>query len=275
MATSEASSGGQREGGPAAAEDAGDAASWGTPEGRHMIALLWSPPAPAGRGPRQRLSLDQVVEAAMALAGRDGIEGLSMRKVAAALGVGAMSLYTYVPGRDELFELMIDRAWADRGRADPTLPWRAQVEQIADQAWQMYQQHGWLVSSNPARLPLGPHVLDAQEDLYRAIALTGLPEPDVVRIAGAVEGHVFGAARAVVVDARQAAATGVSSDGYWESRASFWGTYYSAERFPTMTRIWEAGGFDLEPDPGADMRFGLAMLLDGVELAVRRRAAAT
>ncbi|WP_231747390.1 TetR/AcrR family transcriptional regulator [Auraticoccus cholistanensis] len=249
-----------------------DPREWGTPEGRHMIELLWNPPGPAGRGPRQRLSLDRVVETAMALAARDGFEALSMRRLAAELGVGAMSLYTYVPGRDELFELMIDRAWGDRGRADPSRPWREQVEQVAEEAWAMYQRHGWLVSANLARLPLGPNVLDAQEDLYRAVALTGLPHPDVVRVTGAVEAHVFGAARAAVVDTRQATATGVSYDGYWESRSSFWGTYYTPERFPTMTAIWESGGFDEVVDNHADMRFGLRMLLDGVELAVRRAA---
>ncbi len=248
-----------------------DVSSWGTPEGRHVIELLWNPPGPTGRGPRQRLSLGQVVEAAMALASRDGFEALSMRRLAAELGVGAMSLYTYVPGREELFELMIDRAWADRGHADRSIGWRRQVEQIADQAWAMYRRHGWLVSANLARLPLGPHVLDAQEDLYRAVTLSGLAEPDVVRVAGAVEAHVFGAARGAIVDTRQASATGVSADAYWESRSSFWGTYYSAERFPTMTAIWESGAFEQPLDPRADMEFGLRMLLDGVELAVGAR----
>ena len=56
----------------------------------------------------------------------------------------------------------------------------------------------------------------------------------------------------------------VTADAYWESRAGFWSTYYSAERFPTMTRLWEAGAFDAEPD-GESWRFGLQLLLDGVE----------
>ena len=70
-----------------------DPLTWGTPEGRHMILLLPDPPAPAGRGPKQKLTLDQVVEAGMAVAAADGIDKLSMRNVAAQLGVGAMSLY--------------------------------------------------------------------------------------------------------------------------------------------------------------------------------------
>jgi AcrR family transcriptional regulator len=208
-----------------------------------MIELLWNPPAPSGRGPRQRLTLDEVVTAATELARQGGGAELSMRGVAAQLGVGAMSLYTYVPGRDELFELMIDRAWSGRKLPDRGLGWRAQVEFHAHEAWRMYQDEPWLIHSNLWRMPLGPHVLDAQEDLYRAV--------------------VFGAARAIVTDTGVASRTGLTQDEYWESRAGFWGTYFSSERFPTMTTLWEAGGFDDAVD--TSWEFGLALILDGVE----------
>lgn len=248
-----------------------DPTAWGTPEGRAMVRLLWDPPAPPTRGPRQRLSLDQVVEEAMKLAGEAGVDGLSMRALAARLGVGAMSLYTYVPGREELFELMIDRAWSTRRRGDPARPWREQVEHIAGEAWTMYQRHPWLIRSNLWRMPLGPHVLDHQEDLYRAVDTTGLPAHDVARVTQLVESHVFGVARSMITDTSVSAQTGVTADEYWDSRSSFWGTYYTPERFPTMTRLWESGAFDqANVDP---LAFGLERLLDGVELLVRRRAA--
>ena len=236
----------------------------GTPQGQAMIDLLWNPLPPPARGPKQKLSLDQVVTGAMEVAGALGVEELTMRKVAQHLGVGAMSLYTYVPGKDELFELMIDRAWADRAFPDHDRPWRAQVEFHAHQAWRMYQEHPWLIHANLWRMPLGPHVLDAQEDLYRAVALTGLDETTVSRAANLIESHVFGAARAAVTDISVSARTGVTTDYYWESRAGFWTTYYTPQRFPTMTRIWEKGGFD-EEHPDSTWEFGLALILDGVE----------
>jgi AcrR family transcriptional regulator len=236
----------------------------GTPEGQAMVELLWNPPPPPSRGPKQRLTLDEVVSAAITVAGRHGAGELSMRKVAQELGVGVMSLYTYVPGRDELFELMIDRAWGDRALPGRDLPWRAQVEFHAQQAWRMYQEHPWLVWSNLWRMPLGPHVLDVQEDLYRALLLTGLDERTVAQVAGLVEAQVFGAARSAVTDTSVSARTGVTADDYWESRAGFWTTYYSQERYPAMTRIWTAGGFDDEY-PGAAWQLGLKLLLDGVE----------
>ena len=248
-----------------------DPLTWGTPEGRHMIRLLWDPPTPAGRGPKQKLTLDQVVEAGMAVAAAEGVDKLSMRNVAARLGVGAMSLYTYVPGRDELFELMIDRAWSARKLPDQSLPWREQVEFHAREAWTTYQSYPWLIRSNLWRMPLGPHVMDVQEDIYRAVTLTGLPNPEVVRVAGLVESHVFGVARSVITDTSLSSNTGITADEYWDSRSSFWGTYYTPERFPTMTQIWESGAFD---QPGGDeVEFGLARLLDGVELLIEKQAA--
>ncbi|MEV1291247.1 TetR/AcrR family transcriptional regulator C-terminal domain-containing protein [Pseudonocardia sp. NPDC049635] len=236
---------------------------WGTPEGQAMIELLWDPPPPPRRGPRQRLTLGQVVDAGMAVAARS-VDELSMRKVAQELGVGTMSLYTYVPGRDELFELMVDRAWGMRKFPERDLPWRAQAEFHAHEAWRMYREHPWLISSNLWRMPLGPHVLDVQEDLYRAVLLTGLDAVTVVRSAGLVESHVFGAARAKITDTSVAARTGVTQDDYYAARAGFWGTYFSEERFPSMLTLWNAGGFDAE-NPDGDWEFGLALILDGIE----------
>jgi AcrR family transcriptional regulator len=252
-------------------EDDDDPSQWGTPEGRAVLDLLWNPPTPPARGPKPRLTLDRIVEAAMELAEADGVERLSMRALASGLGVGTMSLYTYVPGREELFELMVDRAWSFRTTADPGLPWRSQVEHHARGAWAMYERFPWLITANLWRMPLGPHVLDIQEDLYRAVRLTGLPPHDVARVTGLVESHVFGLARGRITDTGIAARTGVSADDYWESRASFWGTYYSLERFPTMTWIWENGGFDEPRDD--ELGYSLGLLLDGVELLVGRSAA--
>ncbi|GAA1401449.1 TetR/AcrR family transcriptional regulator [Pseudonocardia kongjuensis] len=235
----------------------------GTTAGQAMIELLWDPPPAPRRGPRQRLTLDQVVDAGMAVAARS-VDELSMRKVAQELGVGTMSLYTYVPGRDELFELMVDRAWRMRELPDRELPWRVQAAFHAHEAWRMYRAHPWLISSNLWRMPLGPHVLDVQEDLYRVVLLTGLDAVTVVRAAGLIESHVFGAARAEITDTSVAARTGVTQDDYYAARAGFWGTYFSEQRFPSMLRLWNAGGFDAD-NPDGDWEFGLELVLDGIE----------
>src|ERR687894_236913 len=78
------------------------------------MVLLWG----VGKGPRRGLSVEEMVEAAVGLADDEGLEALSMRRVANRLGVGAMSLYTYVPGKAELLDVMMDTVFAEETLPD-------------------------------------------------------------------------------------------------------------------------------------------------------------
>ena len=86
--------------------------SGGSGNPRRGLELLWRAHQTPTRGPKPRLDLDQIVKAAMDVADADGLATLSMRKVAEQLNVGTMSLYTYVPGKAELIDLMFDQAVA-------------------------------------------------------------------------------------------------------------------------------------------------------------------
>ncbi|MDO5500113.1 MAG: TetR/AcrR family transcriptional regulator [Propionibacteriaceae bacterium] len=241
----------------------------GTPEGRRVVELLWDPPEPAMRGPRPKVSLDQVVTTAMELADAEGYAGLSMRSLARRLGIGAMSLYTYVPGKTELFELMIDRAYAERSRPNRSWPWRRRYEQHASEALAMYRRHPWLVDSNLWRLPVGPHVLDISEDLLAIGRDAGLSLKVGARVSQLLESYIFAIARGEVADQAQAARTGESVDDYWAARSSFWTTYFDTQRYPTMLATWEGGFYD-DDDPAADLQFALGLILDSVERLIGR-----
>jgi AcrR family transcriptional regulator len=236
----------------------------GTPEGRRVVELLWEPAQQSPvRGPKPRISLPDVIAAGVAIADTEGMAALSMRKVANHLGVGAMSLYTYVPGRSELVELMIDRVYGEHALPSPELPWQQQVEQWARETWRIYDAHPWLLDYNMARLPVGPHVLDVSEALYAALLAAGFTGAENVAISNLIQWQLLGAARSMISDADEARHTGVSAEAYWDSRASFWETYFDWNRYPTMAAIWEAGGFD---DPaGWDFERMLDRLLTGIE----------
>jgi AcrR family transcriptional regulator len=236
----------------------------GTPEGRRVVELLWAPTQQtAGRGPKPRLTLADVVAAGVAIADEEGLAALSMRKVASRLGVGAMSIYTYVPGRSELIELMIDRVYGEHQTPDARLPWRERVEQWARETWRIYSAHPWLLDYNMARLPIGPNVLDVSEALYTALRDAGFAGAENVAMSNLIQWQLLGAARSMISDADEARHTGVSAEAYWDSRASFWDTYFDWNRYPTMAAIWEAGGFD---DPaGWDFERMLDRLLTGVQ----------
>src|SRR6478609_9194424 len=109
------------------------------------LRLLWRHAVPAEpasrRGPRQTFTVDQVVDAGIELADRHGLASLSMRGLAQHLEIGAMTLYSYVPGRNELIALMVDQAF---GEAElPELPddLRRRLELIARQQYDVCRRH--------------------------------------------------------------------------------------------------------------------------------------
>ena len=110
------------------------------------MALLWGDPQPVRRGPRQRLDVEVIVGAAIAIADATGIESLTMRGLADAIGVATMSLYTYVPGKPELVELMIDRAVAGQPPTAGSDDWRTGLDSLARSLVALYRHHPWLLA---------------------------------------------------------------------------------------------------------------------------------
>jgi AcrR family transcriptional regulator len=214
------------------------------------------------------LSRDAVVDAAIELVQESGLDSLSMRGVAARLGVGAMSLYTYVPGRTELVDLMIDRAYESLQLPNPDSHWRPALEQYARQTYALFGRHPWILALNRNRLPLAPHVLDADEAGLRALIDTGLPESRVVEVFELVNGFVWGLASTVAREAAESRATGQGYGEYWQEHSGFWETYFDVERYPTMTRVYMARAFD----EGVDLDRILRHLLDSVEYMIDRTA---
>ena len=108
------------------------------------LALLWRIDERPRRGPQRGLDLDAVVAAATAIADREGLAAVTMRSLAKDLGVSAMTLYTYVPGKDELVDVMLDAAYQQMSRPDTTgQPWRQRLTAVADANRALYLTHPW------------------------------------------------------------------------------------------------------------------------------------
>lgn len=227
-----------------------------------VVRLLWDAPVPAERGRRQGTSLAQIVSAAVRVADVNGVDALSMRQLAAELGVGAMSLYTYVASKAELVELMVDHVFGDVARPAADAPPRERVEALAVATWELYHRHPWILQTNLWRFSLGPGTMDRAEAMYAALEAWGVDAREVYVTAATIDAFVQGAARSAVIDRQTERMTGESYEGYFHARGEFWERYFDAARYPVHTRVWNAGGFDR---PESAFRFGLARILDAVE----------
>ncbi|MFF2407874.1 TetR/AcrR family transcriptional regulator [Streptomyces sp. NPDC058092] len=106
--------------------------------------VIWARPERAGRGPKPAFSRADIAAAAVRIADAEGFDAVSMRKVAAELGCGTMSLYNYVPRKEDLYELMFDAVSGGYDFPEPSGDWRADLIALAHQARAMMRRHTWL-----------------------------------------------------------------------------------------------------------------------------------
>ncbi|GAA2994547.1 TetR/AcrR family transcriptional regulator C-terminal domain-containing protein [Kitasatospora albolonga] len=135
---------------------------------------LWLPPDRPGRGRPPRYSREQITVAAVGLADEEGLAAVTMRAVAARLGVAVMSLYSYVPDKDTLLELMVDAVSAGMEFPPPSEDWRADVRGLARAQRTLMHRHPWLVAALPQRRTIGPGTLAALEHALAVLAPSGL-----------------------------------------------------------------------------------------------------
>ncbi|GIE93722.1 TetR family transcriptional regulator [Paractinoplanes rishiriensis] len=235
-----------------------------------ILPLLWrrSIPARKAAGRPPRLTVDAVVAAGIRIADAEGIEAASMARLGAELSVATMTLYTYVPSRDDLVDLMVDEVFVERGLHGPRPEdWREQIRSYADRTFAMYRAHPWLARVSQLRPPIGPGMLAEQEYVLAAVSGLGLPTAQVSRAATAISGWVVAAARQEAESTLLRRATGLSSDEWWLQRGELWEKWFDVEAHPAMTALWNAGGFDRGADEQARdaYEYGLGLLLDGIE----------
>ncbi|MCX4432742.1 MULTISPECIES: TetR/AcrR family transcriptional regulator [Streptomyces] len=106
--------------------------------------VIWARPERAGRGPRAAHSRADIAAAAVRIADADGLDAVSMRHVATELGCGTMSLYNYVPRKEDLYELMVDAISGEHEPWEPTGDWRADMLRVAHQTRALMHRHPWL-----------------------------------------------------------------------------------------------------------------------------------
>jgi len=232
------------------------------------LTLLWREAEPPRRGPRPRHSVDDVVDAAIAIADADGLDAVTMRAVAERLGASPMSLYTYIPGKAELLDLMLDALYLAMARKPFRLQWRARLQAVAEANRELYARHPWAARISTARPPLGPGLMAKYE--YELAAFDGLGLSDVEMDAALTFLLAFVQGNAVAAQ-EHADAPGTDAD-WWATAGPLLARVVDPERYPLASRVGSAAGaaqggaYDAEHA----YAFGLERVLDGVAALIDR-----
>ncbi|GAB3704177.1 TetR/AcrR family transcriptional regulator [Nocardiopsis oceani] len=241
------------------------------------LALLWRTQEPSSRRRgKPGLSVDRIVQAATELADSEGLTALSMRKVAEALDVGTMSLYTYVPGKGELIDLMVDAAYTDLDTGDRSGTWRERLRRIAHGNRKLYIRHPWMLQTVTVRL-LGPNLIAKYEHELSAVDGLGLTEVEMDSTVSLVNGYVESTVRATLGADQVARESGMDDEEWWRTYDPLLAALVDSTQYPTASRVGTAVGQAHQAvyDPEHEFSFGLDRVLDGVQVLVDSRSTAS
>ena len=237
----------------------GVAAAWGVRERPH-------------KGPKPALSLGRIVDAAVRVADAEGLDAVSMSRVAAELGTAPMSLYRHVSAKEELLTLMVDAAWgpAPDGPA-PGQGWRAGLSRWAWALRAAAQRHRWVVGIPLNGLPIMPNEVAWFENALACLAGTGLSEARKASVIMLLAGYVRNLATTEADIAAAIRASGLAPAEWMASYPRMLAELADPARFPALARFIAAGVFEAEDGPDDEFIFGLDRILDGVAVLIEAR----
>jgi AcrR family transcriptional regulator len=213
-------------------------------------------PARAAKAPRRRrgeLSREQILDAALAFIDRHGVDELSMRRLAAELGAGTMTIYGYFRDKDELLDAVVDAISARAPLPELSGSWREQVRQLAIRFNANLNEHPGLVRLRLERPILSPGALRITEEGMRILADAGFDPREAARAFRTVFVYTFGSAAfnppGRVADAQRAVRVA--------------GAALPPDEYPHLLRAVDEMAEVM--DPGAQFERGLDLILDGLE----------
>ncbi|MCX4664985.1 TetR/AcrR family transcriptional regulator [Streptomyces uncialis] len=225
--------------------------------------LVWERPEPSNRPVPAPLSRGRIVRAAIQLADADGLDAVSLRKVATVLDVRPMRLYGYIDGKEELLDLMVDAVHAEiRPTGDG---WREVLRSLAEATRHAAHEHEWLADLLGGRPQLGPHALASGEAVVAAL---GDVDVDVVMpVVAAVNAYAIGAVRREIAERRAERATGMDEKRWQAALGPYLERTFATGRFPALAAVVRDAA---HLDADQTFRTGLDFLLDGIEARISR-----
>ncbi|NDK32676.1 TetR/AcrR family transcriptional regulator [Nesterenkonia haasae] len=233
------------------------------------LQLLWNGLPDPEKGPKPKLTLNQIVSAGVSLADAEGLDALSMRRLARALNVGTMSLYRYVPSKTELLNLMLDSVVGPSQQRLSSVDggWRSFLTATVHAGRRLYLDHPWTLQANWSRPVLGPNSVADLELFMTGVRELPLSDQRKMDLATVLDSYAQGTARQEMMWINAAADSGMTDDEFWSYQLPTLEKEMTSGRFPMMAALDEET-FNSTWDESFE--FGLQLLLDGLENDIRR-----
>ena len=222
--------------------------------------------------PRALLSKERVLETAIALAQREGLETLTMRRLADELGAGAMSLYHYVPNKDELLDGMVDLVFEEIEPPSLGLDWKTAMRRRAVSTREVLNRHRWAVGLMESRTTPGPASLRLHDAVLGCLREGGFSIELTIQAYSVQDAYVYGFAlqeKSLPFESAEEAA--VVAEKQVREFAELAGERQMAalaEEFPYLAEVVAGHVAKVGYDFAAAFEYGLDLILDALE---RRR----
>lgn len=236
------------------------------PENANGYEVVWTRPERAGKGPAPSHSRAEITATAIALADSEGIDAVSMRKVATKLGAGTGTLYRYLARKDDLIDLMIDAVEGEDGGPEPLSgDWREDLRAFARRARSIMHRHPWVAVLAAGRPTLGPNGLRLAEHTLDAIAQLGLSIDEMLVSVETLQAFVRGYALGELAEQEAIRRSGLERDQWMTAHAPYLQKVIDDGRHPLVARVVleaESPHADSQDERGFER--GLDRILDGL-----------
>lgn len=211
--------------------------------------VIWARPERAGRGPRPAYSRADIAAAAVRIADADGLDAVSMRKVAAELGCGTMSLYNYVPRKEDLYELMVDAVGGEYALpGEPSGDWRADVLALAHQTRGLMHRHPWMPRLMSPVYGFSPNALVYLEYGLRCLDPLEIRYGEKMELLAMLNGTITAYVANELSTAERARSLPWAQEAEQAVRIAYLGREIGSGRYPRLAAAFgeDAGPIDLD-----------------------------
>jgi AcrR family transcriptional regulator len=237
----------------------------GPPHPQHLPLLpepIWLRPMRQPQSQRPSLTREQIVRAAIELADAEGLEALTMRRLATKLGAGAMSLYWHIPNKEDLLDLMLDAALGEMELPEPPSGnWRTDLRLFARHMLGALQRHTWLPTLASSRPFPAPNALRYVEVFLPELNGLGLDSDTIGGILSTVEAYVYGFAQREAAEEEARRRAGMTEAEWHAAVATYFEQLLASGHYPTFARFaMQSTGIRVD----VRFEFGLDCVLDGI-----------